>query len=66
MASPTRTRTTPGQPMYHRQTLDAVAEFIRKHRVDIAGAIVPRKNEIIPTYDVKLIEAIRGGNIYDR
>jgi hypothetical protein len=48
-------------------TLEAVAEFIRKHRVDIAGAIVPRKKgEIVPTYDYKLIEAIQGGNIGDR
>ena len=54
-------------PRYDRQTLEAVAEFIRKHRVDIAGSIVRRKRgEVIPTYDYKLIEAIQGGHIEGR
>lgn len=55
------------ESIYDEATLQAVADFIRKHRVDISGAILRRKTgEIIPTYDYKLIEAILGGNIYDR
>lgn len=51
----------------HQPTLEAVAEFIRKHRVDIDGQIVPRKKgEVIPTYDYELIRAIQGRHIEDR
>lgn len=50
-----------------QNTLQAVADFIRKHRVDVSGAVIRRKNgEVIPTYDYKLIEAIEGSNLYDR
>jgi hypothetical protein len=55
------------QTTLHQPTLQAVADFIRKHTVDIAGNIVPRKKGyVIPTFDYELLKAIEGGDIGDR